>query len=79
MMMADSIGEPNSRSPRILRDLADALGCSVEAFRDETKPPDIAMTQELLSLWMSITDTGVRERILESLRAAQREADKTPA
>lgn len=77
--MADSIEEPSNRSQRILRDLADALGCSVDAFRDRAQPTDSAMTQELLSLWLSVTDTGTRQRILDRLRAAKRAEGATSA
>jgi hypothetical protein len=79
MTMADRIEEPSNRSQRILRDLAEALGCSVDAFRDRGQPTDSAMTQELLSLWLSVTDTGTRQRILDSLRAAKRAEGATSA
>ncbi|MCJ2052405.1 hypothetical protein MKL01_22365 [Methylobacterium sp. J-070] len=76
--MVDHIGRPTERSHRILHDLADTLGCSVEAFLGKTRPEELAMTEELLSLWSSIGDLEARQRILDCARAAKDEDGTKP-
>lgn len=69
--MANHLGTATGRSHRIVLDLADTLGCPVDALLDGSKPEHLAMTEELLSLWTSIGDAQARRRILDYVRAVK--------
>jgi hypothetical protein len=73
--MANHLGTTTGRSHRILLDLADTLGCPVDAFLDGSKPEHLAMTEELLSLWTSVGDAQARRRILDYVRAVKTETE----
>ena len=69
--MANQPGLPPERSRRLLRDLAEMLGCAIEDFFGTDSAEDLTMTEELLSLWLSIEDAGARRRILDCARAVK--------
>ncbi|MEE7506016.1 hypothetical protein ACLBXO_27225 [Methylobacterium sp. C33D] len=69
---------PNERSRRILGDLAETLGCSVDVFFESGQHDDLSMTEELLNLWFAIEDPVARHRILDCARAAKAEAEARP-
>lgn len=73
-VMTDHSRVPNARSRRILGDLAETLGCSVDVFFDPSQNDDLSMTEELLNLWFSIEDPAARHRILDCARAQKAEA-----
>lgn len=73
--MANHLGTATGRSHRILLDLADTLGCPVDAFLDGSKSEHLAMTEELLGLWTSVGDAQARRRILDYVRAVKTETE----
>ena len=76
--MANHSRVPNERSRRILGDLAETLGCSVDVFFDPSQNDDLSMTEELLNLWFSIEDPAARHRILGCARAVRAETEARP-
>ncbi|WP_331290758.1 MULTISPECIES: hypothetical protein [Methylobacterium] len=74
-VMANHSRVPDGRSRRILGDLAETLGCSVDLFFDPGQHDDLSMTEELLTLWFSIEDADARHRILDCARAVKAEAE----
>lgn len=58
----------------VLQRLAEAVGCSVEAFTQSYPPEDAtAGAYELLRLWAEIPDVQARQRLIAQ---AQREAER---
>ncbi|KAA0125539.1 hypothetical protein CIW48_00030 [Methylobacterium sp. P1-11] len=72
--MANHSRLPAERSRRILGDLAETLGCTVDVFFDAARHNEVAMTEELLNLWFSIKDSRARHRILDCARTVKVEA-----
>ena len=68
---------PNSsddHTAAVLQRLAEAVGCSVEAFTQPEPPEDAAAgAYELLQLWAEIPDLQARQRLIAQ---AQREAER---
>jgi hypothetical protein len=61
----------SSAAEAMLKDIAKALGTSVESFfGTNTQSYTLAMTNEMLSLWLSIKSDESRAVILEIVRAA---------
>ncbi|SDA25790.1 hypothetical protein SAMN02799622_03673 [Methylobacterium sp. UNC378MF] len=72
--MANHSRLPAERSRRILGDLAETLGCTVDVFFDAARHKEVVMTEELLNLWFSIKDARARHRILDCARTVKVEA-----
>ncbi|MGH1591700.1 hypothetical protein ACRBEV_29120 [Methylobacterium phyllosphaerae] len=72
--MANHTGTATGRAQRILGDLAEALGFSIDVFFGGGARQDIASTEELLRLCFSIEDVRARQRILDCARAVSAEA-----
>ncbi|MCJ2057697.1 hypothetical protein MKL09_14170 [Methylobacterium sp. J-048] len=73
--MADGSGSSVDRSRRTLQNLAKTLGCSPETFFGEPPPDHLADAEELLQLWLSITDSSERRRVLAFAQTVKAASD----